>query len=186
MGKRVPALFVRQVGPHERGILRELARRAPDARLVNRARVVLLSRKGKRVAEIADLLDIGKFFVEFWIHRFDEEGVEGLRDRERPGRPRAADKAFEKRLLELVASEPQKIDPECPFTVWTVDRLLLRMAHEGFPSVSDDTVRRVLHRHEFAFLRPKLDLKHKQNRREKREFLQRLAAAKRGWQPIPA
>lgn len=186
MGRSSQLLFVRQVGPHERRLLKELARHGPDARLVNRARAILLSRKGKRVAEIAELLDVGKSFVEYWIHRFDEHGVEELCDRPRPGRPRKADAAFEKRLIELVSTEPQKVDPVCPFTVWTADRLLLRMAHEGFPSVSDDTVRRVLHRREYAFLRPKLDLEHKQNRREKRDFLQRLAAAKKGRQTVPA
>jgi transposase len=146
----------------------------------------LLSGQRKKLSEIGALLDTTPVGVSRWIRRYEAGGVDGLYDRPRSGRPAKADTVYEARLVELVAASPGKIDSECPWGVWTVGRLAARMEHEGFRAVSDDTVRRVLHRRKYAFLRPKLDLKHKQDPKKVRAFLRRLRKVKRGWSPIPA
>ena len=179
-------LFVRSLRRGERKKLERIAKRARDARLVNRSRMVLLSSQRKKLSEIGTLLDTAPTTVAIWIRRYEAEGVDGLYDRPRPGGPRKADGAYAERLINLVETAPQKVDSDCPWSVWTVDRLVARMAHEGFPLVSDDTVRRVLHAHRFAFLRPKLDVKHKQDPKEVKRFKRRLNAVKKGWQPIVA
>jgi transposase len=148
--------------------------------------MVLYSGQRKKLSEIAALLDTRPEAVSRWIRRYEGEGVEGLYDRPRSGRPLKANGAYEARLVELVAASPGEVDSECPWSVWTVGRLTARMEHEGFRAVSDDTVRRALHRRKFAFLRPKLDLKHKQDPKKVRSFLRRMREVKRGWKPIPA
>ena len=64
--------------------------------------------------------------------------------------------------------------------------LLRRCTKEGFPCVCDDTVRNALHRLEFAYLRPKHDLAHKQDPMEVERFKNRLRAAEKKWMRIPA
>ncbi len=179
-------LYVRPLRRRERKKLERTAKRARDARLVNRARMILLSGRRKRLSEIADLLDVSAVSVARWIRRYEADGIDALHDRPRSGRPRKADEAYERRLIELVQTPPQSLDSGCPWSVWTVDRLIAWMVAEGFGEVSGDTVRRALHQNRFAFLRPKLDLKHKQDPEEVKAFKRRLRAVKKGWMPICA
>jgi len=70
---------------------RELERlstsRTEEARRVERARIVLACLNGKRNDEIAAELDIRPGTVGVWRRRFAAEGLKGLRDRQRPGKP---------------------------------------------------------------------------------------------------
>lgn len=65
--------------------------RKVDNATATRARIVLMTREGLKADEIAEALSISARNVYKWIWRFDEEGLEGLRERERSGRPRAID-----------------------------------------------------------------------------------------------
>jgi transposase len=183
---RYAEVYVRKLGRGERNRLKRMAKHGRDGRAVNRARMVLFSGQRKKLSEIAGLLDTTPEVVSCWIRRYEAEGVDGLYDRERSGRPAKANEAYEARLVKLVAVHPGEVDYDCPWGVWTVGRLAARMEHEGFRAVSDDTVRRALHRHKYAFLRPKLDLKHKQDPKKVRAFLRRLREVKGGWMLIPA
>src|SRR6266508_471560 len=58
--------------------------------LRRRARVVILSSYDISAYVIALLVPMGRNNVTHWIRRFNEEGLAGLRDRPRPGRPRRA------------------------------------------------------------------------------------------------
>lgn len=181
MSQVIPTRFVRSLSPGERKSLRFTARHARDARLANRARAVLMSDRKFPPSRIADILEVSHSWVIRWIERYEAYGLEGLHDRPRAGRPRKATAAFEKRLLELVQTEPRQLNPSLPWTVWTVFLLGQRLEQEGFAPVSDDTIRRALHRHEVAFLRPKLDLHHKQDPIAVAGFLRRLRRVKRGF-----
>ena len=179
-------VHVRRLNRRERLNLMEAAKYGDDARIVNRTRAVLLSEQGKRLSEISDLLDMAETCVATWIRRYEAKGIDGLYDRPRSGRPRKANRDYERRMLRLMKKPPQRHDHNLPWSLWTVDRLRLQLTSEGFPDVSDDTVRRILHRHRYGFLRPKLDLKHKQDPAELKVFTRQMNAAKKTWLPIPA
>jgi len=72
---------------------RELRRRAGQYtrphREVIRAKVVLLAAEGHSDAEIARRLDCTDKTAAKWRRRFDQEGLAGLDERPRPGRPRS-------------------------------------------------------------------------------------------------
>ncbi len=59
-------------------------------RLAVRAVMVLLSLQGLPAAQIAGLLECHPATVRRWIGRFNSEGLAGLADRPRCGRPRWA------------------------------------------------------------------------------------------------
>jgi transposase len=73
----------------ERRLLKTLQRRGTaEHRQVLRARIVLLAAAGWANAAIARKLGLVPNTVGKWRKRFYQEGLDGLRDRKRPGRPR--------------------------------------------------------------------------------------------------
>ena len=68
-----------------------------------RAVMVLLSLRGLPAAEIAVLLDCHPATVRRWIIRFNSEGMAGLADRPRCGRPRLGGQRLTKRIAALLA-----------------------------------------------------------------------------------
>jgi transposase len=74
----------------ERRWLKTLVRKpTAQQRQVTRARIVLLAAAGWTNAGIARKLEIAPNTAAKWRKRYVQQGVEGLADRKRPGRPRA-------------------------------------------------------------------------------------------------
>lgn len=71
----------------EREALQERHRAHESFRIRQRAQGILLSEKGYSLNEIADILDVDRDTVSIWFSRFEQEGIAGLDDRERSGRP---------------------------------------------------------------------------------------------------
>ena len=86
-------IYVRPLDEKERQELKRLARREVG-RVSERIRIILLSSKGYSVSQIADIFECDQASVRSWIERFQREGVQGLHglhDRPRGGRPCKAD-----------------------------------------------------------------------------------------------
>jgi DDE superfamily endonuclease/Winged helix-turn helix len=71
-------------------------------RTVTRLIMVVLSAAGMSPAEIADLLDYHPATVRRWLHRYHSDGVGGLPDRPRPGRPRLGGSSLTTRIAALL------------------------------------------------------------------------------------
>ena len=68
--------------------LRDIVRRGKsENRMAMRARIVLLAWEKKAVSQIARLVGVSRETVRKWINRYREDGVDGLRDKARAGRP---------------------------------------------------------------------------------------------------
>ena len=63
-------------------------RRTAEQRMVLRARIVLAAAGGEENASIASRLAVALNTVIKWRKRFHDEGMDGLGDRKRSGRPR--------------------------------------------------------------------------------------------------
>jgi len=86
MGRPKAALVL---SPEQRAQLESMASsRSLPAGLVTRVRIVLLSAAGKMNQQIARQLGLTNATVGKWRRRFVEQGVAGLHDELRPGRPR--------------------------------------------------------------------------------------------------
>lgn len=111
--------------------------RAVPARLVERARIILLAGEGKQNVEIAGELGIIRDTVQKWRDRYIDSGLKGIQqDAPRPGRPRELSKEMEARIVETTAQSPPNA------THWSVRRLA-RHLH-----VPPATVQRVWKRHD--------------------------------------
>src|SRR5215831_19246295 len=74
--------------PEEEATLRQWTRQGTsEQRLVERARVILLSNEGLTVEKIARRLDTRTARVSKWRQRFAQSRLEGLSDAPRSGKP---------------------------------------------------------------------------------------------------
>jgi transposase len=81
--------FVIELSDEERQRLESLVRRrTAEQRMVLRACIVLAAAGGEENASIAARLGVALNTVIKWRKRFFEEGMDGLVDRKRSGRPR--------------------------------------------------------------------------------------------------
>ncbi len=88
MSRRSP--FVIELSDEDRDQLEALVRRrTAEQRMVVRARIVLAAADGEENATIAEDLGVALNTVIKWRKRFFEEGMAGLADRKRSGRPRS-------------------------------------------------------------------------------------------------
>lgn len=87
MSRRSP--FVIDLSDEDRDRLEALVRRrTAEQRMALRARIVLAAANGEENASIAERLGVALNTVIKWRKRFFEEGMDGLADRKRSGRPR--------------------------------------------------------------------------------------------------
>jgi transposase len=81
--------FVIELSDEDRDCLESLVRRrTAEQRMVLRARIVLAAAGGEENASIAGRLAVALNTVIKWRKRFHDEGMDGLGDRKRSGRPR--------------------------------------------------------------------------------------------------
>lgn len=67
--------------------LQDEIRRSAESRYDHRLHAILLITQGWSAREAANWLGDAARTVELWVHRFQEEGLEGLHEVHRPGRP---------------------------------------------------------------------------------------------------
>ena len=73
--------------PHIAFVLQDEIRRSEDARYDHRLHAVLLVAKGMKCPAVADYLGDPERTVRLWIRRYQEDGLQGLIENERSGRP---------------------------------------------------------------------------------------------------
>ncbi len=75
----------------ERQVLRQAHKSAPSHRERQRAHALLLSDKGYRLDQLADIFEADRDTISRWLDDWTEHGtehgVDGLRDAPKPGRP---------------------------------------------------------------------------------------------------
>jgi transposase len=80
--------------------------RTHESRLVDRAKIILLSLDGLQNKDIAKRFSIRPNTVTDIRKRFHENGLQGLYDKARPGKPKTYDKNFRNTVIKLLETEP--------------------------------------------------------------------------------
>jgi transposase len=126
----VPQLLrLRELTAEEERAISRLARsRTAPVRVVERARIVDLAAHGWRVPGIAAELGVSERTVRRWVKRFTAQGLAGLRDAPRSGRPATYPPAAVGELIVASLTDPQQLG--LPFGSWTLDRLAVYL-HEA-------------------------------------------------------
>jgi len=100
----MPAIAIRQDIPV--GELRRLARLEGDGRGAARLLAMAAVLDGHSRAEAGRLGGMDRQTPRDWVHRFNAEGVSGLQDRPRSGRPRLPAEELRPELAALIADGP--------------------------------------------------------------------------------
>ena len=115
-------LVLRPLAEQEEGALRTVAHgQKVEARLRDRARICWLSHTGHRVQEIVALVGADDKTVRRWITRFNTQGLAGLADAPRRGRPPTYTPEEIGTVIATSLTPPGDLD--LPFASWTLDRL---------------------------------------------------------------
>ncbi len=116
------ALKLTNMSADELDSVRKLARsRTASARLVERAKIILLTAEGHKVPAVAELLKLTPNTVRTWLTRFNANGPAGLNDRDRSGRPATYTPGEVAEVIAASLLQPGEL--QLPFGCWTIDRL---------------------------------------------------------------
>jgi transposase len=139
--------------PIQREQLDRLYRTTKVPRRRTRAQMILLAAEQRlKVPQIAAIVRESEATVLRWLKRYLAEGLEGLHDAPRPGRPSEMTEAYRGALLAAVRRRPRSLG--LPFSLWTLQRLVDYLAEHTRIRVSDETVRRALKQMGIVLSRP--------------------------------
>ncbi len=115
-------LRLRELTEEEQAAVERLAHSRPaPARQVERARILWRAGQGEMAPAIAAALRLTADTVRDWIKRFNAQGLAGLEDQPRAGRPPTCTPEQGATVIATALSDPKRLD--LPFASWTLDRL---------------------------------------------------------------
>ena len=100
-------LLVRQLTRSERVRIQSLRKKPPSVSVSFRTQAVLLSRQGRTVQEIGDIVGRNRSTVFRWLQSFDERGLDSLRPGKSPGAPPKADAEYQPALALALEHKPR-------------------------------------------------------------------------------
>jgi transposase len=141
-----------QMTDEQRRDLEQVSRLAVG-RVALRAHMVVFSARGYSVPQSAAIHDCGCDVVHHWLHHYAQEGVAGLDDAPRSGRPPKHP------LVERLSATQAGQSPECSGHVpscWTVGLRTASLAQRFRLVLSCSSVRRYLQQRDGRWARPRL------------------------------
>ncbi len=113
-----------------------------EARVFRRAQAVREVVKGTRMQQVSDTLNFTYSAVRKWVHRFDQEGTQGLLDRPRPGQPAKVTCALQRHLDRLVDQDP--LEQGSLHSQWSCRELAAVLAQQTGVQLGRESVRLAL------------------------------------------
>lgn len=96
-----------EIAVEDRPVLEKWANaRATERRLVDRARIVLLAGEGRPASGIAERVGCSLPTVKTWRSRYERDGLDGLRDHAKSGRPLTHGSEVRAKLIALACTRP--------------------------------------------------------------------------------
>jgi transposase len=113
-----------------------------EARVFRRAQAVRDVVKGQRIQNVSDALQFTYSALRKWVHRFANQGIKGLVDRPRSGRPPKVTCELEQHLNRLVDQDP--LEHGSIHSQWSCRELATVLARETGVQLGRESVRGVL------------------------------------------
>ena len=132
--------------------LQERVAKERDARQRDRCRIVLLALQGHTAVQIGEKVGCSRRTVQHWVYRYRDEGLEGLRERLRPGQPKRLSTSSEEDFRKRLGTGPTADDGVCTLRGRDIQRIL---AEEFGAKYSLQGVYDLLHRLGFSRLKPR-------------------------------
>lgn len=124
----------------EREIRRLANARTEPVRIVQRAKIIasMLDDPALSATEAGVQAGYSNAIGAGWVRRFNKEGVAGLQDRAREGRPRTHSEKVRGALISLALQKPRTLG--YPFALWTLARLQEAFKEREGVHLSDSTI----------------------------------------------
>jgi len=133
--------------------LKNEAEKDGEYRVAKRIHAVTLNMEGRSSIEIAQVLKAPRSAISLWLRNYEEHGLEGLLEGQRPGRPPELTSRQCSTLADIVESGPLAYG--FLSGVWT-SPILARVIREEFGvQYHPGHVRKLLHQLGFSVQRPK-------------------------------
>src|SRR2546428_7690046 len=113
-----------------------------EARIFRRAKAGREVVQGHRLQTVSDSLHFTYSALRKWVHRFANQGVQGLVDRPRPGRPPTVTCALAHHLDRLVDQDP--LQHGSHHSQWSCQELATVLARQSGVQLSRESVRDAL------------------------------------------
>jgi len=92
--------------------LQDEIRRSHEARYDHRLHAILLVAQGMTAPQVAGLLGDAPRTVEYWVQQFEAEGLSGLVEGERSGRPPRLNDEQMQQIADALREQPAAVDME--------------------------------------------------------------------------
>jgi transposase len=136
-----------QMSEPTRTILQKwLSRRKTPVGLARRARALLLLAEGYTYISTAKQVGLAECHVRKWARRFLEQGIDGLSEKPRPGRVPLFAPEIALHVVKFACERPDRVGRS--LSQWDCAELARHLQAEGMvPSISPETIRRILSSH---------------------------------------
>jgi transposase len=152
----MPTRFVKELTTEDQEVLRYLRDEGETRRIRQRAHAVLLSHSGKTVNELAETFEVNRDTVRDWFDTWERDGVQGLADKPRTGKPPILTPVEQAQAVELLKKNPR-----------SAKQVLQEIQETTGKTISVVTLRRIARR---AHLRWKRMRRSAKGQRDEEEF----------------
>jgi len=153
------------------------AQKSTNGRVSQRANVLHSLHLGYAPQEVARLQNVSLATVYNHYNRYQAEGIGGLSDKPKSGRPAKANDAYRRELLAVIETRPE--DLGLGFSIWTLPSLQEYLRRKTGIKLSQNRLAEVLQEEGYVYRRPKKDLGHKHDENLRREVQEALAELKK-------
>jgi transposase len=155
----MPAALRLQVSEEEHARLARQYEETDQAEARTRYQMVLLAVEGQSAPQIAPLVRRSVDTVRRVLRRYQAEGVAGIPQRRRPGRPATVPAVWEAALLRVIDLDPHTVGVNS--ANWTTRLLADYLAKQTGHRAGIETVRTRLHQADYVCKRPTWTLRRK-------------------------
>jgi transposase len=167
-----------QLSNDELQVIEQAISHSKIVRVVKRATGIRLLHRGHEPAEVAEMLMVNRASIYNWHKRFRAEGINGLADQPRSGRPRKADDVYCRELEKALEKHPAEYGYD--FAIWTLDRLREHLEKQTGKRLSRERFRALMADLDYVYRRPKRDLSRLRNKNAHAQAEALLEGLKRG------
>jgi transposase len=127
----------------------------PEVR--QRATAIRLLHLGHKPEAVAEIVAVVASTIWTWHRRSRAEGLDGLANKPKSGRPAKADANYLAEVERSIDTDPR--DLGYAFSVWTINKLRKHLAKQTGILLSYTRFRTLLSKHDYVYRQPKHDLR---------------------------
>ncbi len=154
------------VSHHSLDELKQIIKKSRFSQARQRIQIIVLAQEGKPKPFIAQSCGCSRALVDYWLKRYNQEGLDGLKNRPRRSRPLPFSREEQDKFCKRINAGPKQEEKICVFHGQDVQRIL----QEEFGKLrSLSGTYKLLHRLGYRLLSPR-PKHYKANKEEQEKF----------------